>query len=186
MKLPDGSVFYYNPVFSAAQASPVNMTDESNFSTPPANTSTPAAPAPVPQTKRERNAALQQQAAEQRQAASQQFDAQIAQNVETSQEKTFNNIVDNLVRRQVESEFEVRMRDIKSPKEEKQIAREIEDRTKAYTDHWKKDAKPYYDAFVQARKHLDAAPPEQRALAKRAYQAAQAAWDSWMKAEVEQ
>ena len=191
-KLPDGTNMFYNPTFEAAMATPSSITNVAGEAELPAFSprQQPAAPvapvAPTPQNKKERGEVKKAQDVAQQQAASQQIEQKIAQSGATSEQKTFNNIVDTLVRRQVESEFEVRMRDVKSPKEEKQLAREIEDRTKAFTDQWKKDAKPYFDAFVQARKQLDAAPPEQRALAKRTYQAAQAAWDSWMKAEVEQ
>jgi hypothetical protein len=177
MKLPDGSVFYYNPVFSAAQASPVNMADESNFSTPSNTISEPAA-APVPQTKQERGAVVKEQVRQAEQASAQKFETEYAQRHEAGKAAVFTDRVNSYVRQMVESEFQGRMNDAKSPKETKQIAKDVEARYEQLTKHYTKELKPYYDALVQARKHFAEVPPEQRAAASRAVQQAAEAYEA--------
>lgn len=191
MRLPNGSVYYMRPADFYLTKDQMNYGTETYgaFDTmgkgtqppvrpinkpgempqrPDTSNMTPAEAAPVKR-KYEQDVQTAKQADEKAK-----LDAIILPRIEKSVNDQFSNDVSNYVREVIYDEFKGELKG----KASKDMPAKVEARYKQLTEHYTKELRPYYDAFVQARTALDAATPDQRKQLKDAYQRALSSWNT--------
>lgn len=192
-RLPNGTVVSYDPVLEAQMSAPTRVTPpvtdqfrptgQPQQRPAPRNRSEVAPTSAIPTREEtqgmapaERSAVIREATAKQNEEIRGQLDQLIEQRIKQSEQKQFTKDVARFAQKKVEAEFADRIRGAASRQDEQRIIREIETRFNDLTNFYEQEYRPIYDAFIEARRALDAAPPSQRELAKRAFQRAREAW----------
>jgi hypothetical protein len=193
MVLPSGQKYYYNPYFAANQAAPnmARTADTRDEMEAAATRQASGQPAPTtPQqrgeTPTDRRVSTYTQRTEQMRTQREQEAAQRQtereQGAREAVTRTFNNAVLDSIRKSPEIQgMSKKIEDAKTEREALQIADQRDARVEEMRQGYIERMKPLFDAFQAARTALDKAPAGQREAARRAYQAALAAWEESQK-----
>lgn len=188
MVTPDGRPFFYSPASEASTVSPsfrgkmedADRRDEAQAARGRVGSQTQNSSSAAPLAPTNTTPAQQAQAAREKVAGQQA--STFAQQVQ----ETENNAVERTVRGALESfinsrpevrAFDREMMSAKTKAEELAIGQRKEAAIKALNEQYSQQFAQAYEMFKQARNALDAAPPGQRAAARKMYNAAKAAWD---------